>query len=201
MKRKSSMKKKLITSILVVILLVTMAAVTVFAEAETGVTLEGGSVSGGTFTVAEFPDVTLNGHEQETAAVGWSIMNITDGRGTGAGWTMTLTLTNLREYDTVAEAYVTDGSEKSLPEESITMASNMGVGEADFTSSPATNINVTAIEGTPLDTGDPINLMTAPTGEGMGSYNAFWSVVLTVPANAYATIYKADATTNMVITP
>lgn len=185
----------------VMMLVVAMAAVTAFAVEETGVTLLEGTASGGTITYANFADITLNGHQQDSAPVGWSIMGITDGRGTGGGWTLALRLTQLREYDTVAGAYVTGGSEKLLPEGSITMDSNMGVGEADFTSSPASDLTVLAIDGTPLDTGDWVDLLTAGTDQGMGSYNAFWSVVLTVPANAYARTYKADAELDMVLGP
>jgi hypothetical protein len=126
-------------------------------------------------------------------------MGITDGRGTGAGWTMTLKISQLTEYNTATSTYVAGG--KTLPLNSIIMDSNMGVGEADITSSPAGNLTVIASDGTNLNTGDEVPLLAAIEGEGMGSYDAFWDVILTIPANAYVGTYKANATTALNIVP
>lgn len=183
MVRKSTMKKKLIISLSIVSLLVAMVAVTAFAADETGVELTGGSLSGGTIAFADFGTVTLNGAQQAKTAT-WSINDITDARGTGLGWTYSLTLTQL----------IDEVSGKALPLNSITFDTAPALTEADGTSTPSGDIAVNALAGAFIDTGLPISLLEAGIDEGMGSYDLTWDAELTVPASAYAGTYTADAT-------
>jgi hypothetical protein len=185
MLNKRTMKKKLIISMSVVMLLAAMVAVTAFAADETGVELTGGSLSGGSIVFGNFGTIALTG-AQQTIPDTWSINGITDARGSGLGWSYSLTLTQLD-----------NGSGRTLPLNSITFDTAPTVTAADGTSSPAGDIAVNVLAGASIDTGLPISLLQADAGEGMGSYNVGWDAELTVPANAYAGTYTADATVSI----
>lgn len=170
------------------------AAIPTFASGETGVTVSGGTLSGGAMTFANFTGVTLNGTQQTTTA-SWSIADISDARGSGAGWNQSLTLAQLKEYDTTAGSYVLNG--KALATSSVKATTAPTITAKDSTSSPTSTITPIALNAG-LDTGSAVKLLSAAVDGGMGSYT-FGSLgaTLTIPANAYAKTYKTDATISL----
>ena len=169
-----------------------------FAAADTGATITGGTLSGGVLGFASFGAITLNG-QQQTSTAAFTLTNVSDATGTGAGWNVSLTLTPLAEYNTTTLAYVTGG--KVLTGSSIKVTTAPVVSLVDSTSSAASTITPVAAT-TALDTNSAVKLLSAAANGGMGSY-AFSNMTstLTVPANAYANTYKSDATVSLNATP
>ncbi len=170
------------------------AAVPAFAATETGVAVSGNTLSGGAVTYADFAPITLNG-TQQTSTAAWSTANIVDSRGTGAGWNLSLTLTQLSEYDTVGSAYVVSG--KTLATSSAKVTTAPVVSLVDLTSDAANTITP-VVANTALDTGASVKLLSAALNGGKGSYSfSDMTSTLTVPANAFAATYKADGTVSL----
>jgi len=169
-----------------------------FAAADTGATISGGTLTGGGLGFASFGAITLNG-TQQTSTAAFTLANVIDGRGTGAGWNVSLALTPLTEYNTGTGAYVTGGKTFALSSIKVTTAPVVSL--VDSTSSPASTITPVAIN-TALDTNSAVKLLEVAANGGMGSY-AFSNMTstLTVPANAFAKTYKSDATVSLSTTP
>ncbi len=173
-------------------------ALSAFAAGDTGAVITGGVLSGGGLGFTNFGAITLNG-TQQTSTAAFSLANVTDARGTGAGWNVSLALTPLAEYNTGSSAYVTGG--KALAASSIKVTTAPVVSLVDSTSSPATTITPVATT-TALDTGSAVKLLDAAANGGMGTYSfSNLTATLTVPANAYAKTYKSDATVSLNATP
>jgi hypothetical protein len=167
-----------------------------FASTDTGAVISGGTLTGGGLGFASFGAITLNG-AQQTSTAAFTLANVTDARGTGAGWNVSLSLTPLAEYS--GSAYVTSG--KILAASSIKVTTAPVVSLVDSTSSAANTITPVATT-TALDTGSAVKLLSAATAGGMGSYSfSNMTSTLTVPANAYAKTYKSDATVSLNATP
>lgn len=195
---KKIFKKKLAFSMLTAILIGALVSSTVFAIEDTGVTVTGDTLSGGDLTFADFGGITLSGIQQATTAT-WNIADVVDSRGTGAGWNVVLTLTQLAEYDTVGFAYVASG--KTLGTSSIKVTTAPIVTLADATSSDASTVTPVAT-AVALDTGTPVKLLSAAIDGGMGSYAiAAMTATLTTRADTYAGTFKTDATVAMVTGP
>jgi hypothetical protein len=155
--------RTLVTGLGVAVLLALGGTLPAFAAAgSAGVTFTGGSLSGGTITYSDFTPVTLDGTEQ-TVNTSWNIANITDATGSGAGWNLSLTLSQFTEYTTSTSTYVTP-SPKTL---------STGVPPVATT--------------TALDTTSAVKLLDAAAGDGMGAYDiAAMTVKLTImPKEAY----------------
>jgi hypothetical protein len=194
---KKRIGKKLLL-IATAVIVVAGIATTALAAGESGVTINGDTLSGGAITFADFAAITLNG-QQQTQDATWAIGNIIDPRGTGLGWNLSLSLTPLKEYNTGTSEYVTDGH--TIPASSITVKTAPTITEADGTSSPA-NVLAAVPVSTALDTGTPVKLVIADAGEGMGSYAVTsMTATLAVRADAYAATYKTDATVALVTGP
>lgn len=161
--------------------------------ASTTSTVSGGSLSGGGVTFAALT-ATLTG-SQITTSANWAIGDVTDARGTGAGWNVSMTLQQFKEFDTLNNAYVTNG--KTLNTGSLKVTSAPTITKIDATSSETTTITPVA-ESTELDTGSAVKLLSAKVDGGMGSYSfGNLGVTLTLPANAYAKTYKTTATVTL----
>jgi hypothetical protein len=172
------------------------AAGPAFAVADTGVTVTAGSLTGGGLTFSNFSSVQLDGTAKTTTAT-WSIANITDARGSGAGWKDSLTLTQLAEHN--GTIYVFSGH--TIPTSSIKVTTAPVVSQADLTSSPAITVTPVAND-TALDTGSAVKLLSASLLGGMGSYSfSNMTSTLTVRANTYAATYKSDATVSLTSGP
>src|SRR5689334_4909338 len=130
MKNFSRPVKTIIAGVAAVGMLALGGALPAFAAADTGVTISGDTLSGGGVTFANFSGITLDGTERAATAT-WSIANVVDPRGTGAGWNVSLTLTQLAEY--ASGNYVVSG--KTLATSSIKVTTAPVVSQVDTTSS------------------------------------------------------------------
>nr|WP_309100332.1 WxL domain-containing protein [Fredinandcohnia onubensis] len=191
-----SIFKKIIVSAMAFGIAATAFNTQSFAAQTTDSTVSGGDLTGGTITFQGLP-ATLNGTQVKSNA-DWAIADITDARGTGNGWSLTLTLTQFTEVDGT-NAYVTGG--KTLEKNSLKVSTVPTITKKDSTSSDITTITPVGLE-TALDTGSPVNLLSAAADGGMGSYTfGKLGVQLTIPANAYAKTYKTNATVTLNTAP
>ena len=168
------------------------------AFADAGVSYSAGSLSGGAISYGDFSGITLNGARQTTTAT-WSIANITDARGSGNGWNLSLTLTPLKEYNASTGAYVTGG--KTLPASSVTVIVPPTVSQVDLSSSAPNTITPVGA-GTALDTGSAVKLLSASLDGGMGEFSfGSMTVSLATGASTFAGAYKTSATLSLDDTP
>ena len=190
--------KKLVALTFAAVMMLTLTVSPAFATEPEGaqVAITGGTLSGGDIGFDNYAAIQLDG-TAKTAAATWTISNIVDARGTGAGWNLSLTLTQFKEYS--GSAYVQDGVTLAASSVKVTTAPVVTV--VDVTSSSASDIAVVS-PATALDTGTPVKLLTSDLTEGMGSFAASdITATLSVPANARAKTYKTDATVSLVTGP
>jgi hypothetical protein len=157
-------------------------------------------VSGGTlgFSVApsagDFAAVTLDGTAKQTTG-SLSAYEVSDGRGTGAGWNVTVGATQLKEWDSVNGAYVVGG--KSLPTGSLALAQPTVT--ADGTTSTAPSVTTGPYT---IDSGSASKIASAAVDTGMGRYDFSASTLtLSVPASAYAKTYRSTVTVTLATGP
>jgi hypothetical protein len=193
-KMNTSLFKKVVATVMAFGIAATAFSTQSFAD--TTSTVDGGSLSGGNITFSPL-SAQLNG-SQTTTSANWSIANITDARGTGAGWNLSVSLTQFKEVDGTG-AYATGG--KILATNSLKVKTVPTIEQKDLTSSATSTI--TPVEsGTALDTGSTVKLLSAAVDGGMGSYTfGNLGVELTIPANAYAKTYKTEATVTLNTAP
>jgi len=178
------------------------AAVPAFASGPTSVAISGTPVSGGALTPSNFTPITLDGINAKTATANWSIGNVTDASGTGAGWNVSLSMTRLAQYDATLNAgaggYTTGGhllATSSIQATTPATVTLVGSGSAATTVTPVA-------ANTALDTGNAVKLLSAALNGGMGSYSfSALTATLTVPAATYAATYRSDATVSLNSTP
>jgi hypothetical protein len=193
-KMKKSLFKKVVATAMAFGIAATAFSTQSFAS--TTSTVDGGTLSGGAITFSGLP-ATLNG-ALVTSSANWAIGDISDARGTGAGWNLALTLTQFKEVDGTG-AYVTGG--KAFATNSLKVTTVPTIAKKDSTSSESSTITPIA-SGTALDTGSSVKLLSAALDGGMGSYTlGNLGVTLSIPANAYAKTYKTDATVSLNTAP
>jgi len=196
MYNKQFSKRHFTVMLAMVAALVLLAASALAIEPGAEVTITGGTLSGGDITFANLTNIVLDG-TAKTATADWSIDNIIDARGTGAGWNATLQLSQFTEWED--DAYVVDGH--TLATSSLLATTVPVVSKADDTSSDASAITVIS-QHTPLDTSSPVKLLFIDVGDGMGSFAiSDMTVTLYVPANVRASTYKTDAVVALVSGP
>lgn len=145
-------------------------------------------VSGGTLglspapAVRDFVVVTLDGTARTTTS-SMDPFLVTDARGTGAGWKVTVQASRLRQWD--GAVYVAGGW--SLPMGSLAMPAPSVAARGTDSAPPAVTSGPYVIDGA------TVTVATAGEGTGMGSY-AFTpgELVLAVPARAYASTYRSE---------
>jgi hypothetical protein len=155
-----------------------------------------GSLSISGPAIADFSGVTLDGTAQTTNAV----MNpfiVTDSRGTGSGWHITVQATQFAQHD--GTIYVALG--KTLPLSSLTMP------EPTVSGDPAPP----TITAGPyiIDSGSAVTIASAASGDGMGAYtftSGVGGLELSISANGvYANevgqTYRSDVTISEVNGP
>jgi hypothetical protein len=193
-KMKKSLFKKVVATTMAFGIAATAFSTQSFAS--TTSTVSGGSLSGGAITFAGLP-ATLNGALVKSTT-NWAIADISDARGTGAGWNFSMSLTQFKEVDGTG-AYVTGG--KTLATNSLKVSTVPTIAKKDSTSSETTTITPVTL-GTAIDTGASVKVLSAAVDGGMGSYTiGNLGVELTIPANAYAKTYKTDATVSLNTAP
>lgn len=180
------------------------------ASDPTNVAVSGGSLSITNPAAGDFSSVTLDGSAKTTYA-SFADFDVTDSRGTGAGWNVTVQATQFQEWDSSLNAgaggYVTGG--KTLPQNSLQMAA-LTVSKIDATSSAAPSITAGPYT---VDAASAVKVASAAAdGSGMGSYRftqgdldsgttGVQPLKLSVPANAYAKLYRSEATVSVVSGP
>ena len=211
-----SLKKKLCAAAAAVALVTTAGVGTAFADGFTntstpGFTITGGTgprfdtaVAGGTSfpTVGNFNSVTMNGTPQLTSA-SIAPFTVIDDSGTGAGWSVTLTVPNFTDAggDVVAAA----GAQMNAPVVAAGTADSPlgGVWSndvGDFTTAKK------IVEADPADTthngGAPLATDGVTKVAGMGTYLISPQILkLVVPANSTAGAYSTTATLAITNTP
>lgn len=155
----------------------------------TNITIGGGSLNMSAAPVSDFVGVTLDGTAKtDTATI--TPFTVTDPRGTGAGWNVTVQATQFKEY--LAAAYVPSG--RTLALSSLSMAA------PTVAAANGTNSAVPTMTSGPyvIDSGSAVKIAsaTANIGMGMGAYNftGAGSLTLSIPASAYATTYRSEVT-------
>ena len=133
--------------------------------------------------ISDFAPVTLNGVSQITS-LAIDPFSVVDTTGSGAGWNVTLTVSNLVNGASI------------IPASSITMAKP--------TVTPANGASMTGVAGHPstgnLSTGEKI--VTADAGDGDGTYLVSPSILtLTIPPDALVGTYAGAATISVVSGP
>jgi hypothetical protein len=194
----NKMKKSLFTKVMAFSAAFAIAATAFSTQsfAATTSTVDSGTLSGGAITFSGLP-AKLNG-ALVTSSANWAIGDISDARGTGAGWNLTLTLTQFKEVDGTG-AYVLGG--KALATNSLKVTTVPTIAKKDTTSSETTTITPVALD-TALDTGSSVKLLSAALDGGMGSYTlGNLGVTLSIPANSYAKSYKTDSTVTLNTAP
>lgn len=132
--------------------------------------------------VHDFVVVTLDGTTRTTTSRMDPFM-VTDARGGGAGWDITVQASTFQEWN--GTAYVATG--RSLPTGSLAMPAPDVHADGTDSPPPVVTPGPFAIDGA------IVILATAPPGTGMGSYSFVpHDLVLTVPASAYATTYRSE---------
>jgi hypothetical protein len=158
------------------------------ASARTQVVLTAGSLEITDPTVGDFKEVVLTGDAQQTTA-SLANLKVTDPRGTGEGWHVTVQATQFIDQATL----------KTLPLASLSMAAPTVV-PVDPSSSALPTIS----DGPYIiDSGSAVRIASAAIGDGMGSYDFTQGADLTlsVGANAYAGTYTTTVTVSIVAGP
>lgn len=150
-----------------------------------GLTIRGGGF-GGTVTIA------LDG-QAASADLDLADLTVTDARGSGAGWTVSVEATPFLAWDPESQTYLIDGH--GLPSGSLSMA------QPDVSAQGTESLNPALREGPyVLDGGAAVEVGMAAPGTGMGTYLFTHQVplTLTVPANAYAGTYRSEVTFSII---
>lgn len=184
-------------------ILVLMAASVVLATTasiaqadDSNVTVTGDSLTLGSIATSDFGGITLNGAAQSTTAT-MDAFTVTDARGTGVGWNVTVSASSFKEY--ANGGYVASG--KTLGTSRLTMAT-ASAAKVDATSSglPTMTSGAYTLDSDANSDGvsEAVKIASAATGDGMGSYTVTpGELGLSVPANVYAKTYRSDVTVTL----
>ncbi len=150
----------------------------------------GGSLAIDDLVIANFATVLLDGTTQTTPA-GVTARTLTDSRGTGVGWNVSLKATQFQQG--------ADG--KILPVDSLALGPVSIVEKSGVEGSSAVT-GITTLEGT-IDNTAGVVILNAPVDEGMGTYTVSMDdMTLTLlPATTYAGIYTSTVTTTLTSGP
>lgn len=189
-------KTKRVTLLVTAITAAVMATATIAYADDSNVTITGDSLALGAISTSDFGGITLNGAAQSTTAT-MSGFSVTDPRGTGLGWNVTISASSFREYE--GGAYVASG--KTLGTSRFSMATAT-VAKADATSSDAPTMTAGTYtldaDANSDGTSEAVKIASAATGAGMGSYTVTpGELGLSVPASVYAKTYRSDVTVTL----
>lgn len=159
------------------------AAVPATASSDTAVSVWSGSLAVTAPAVNDFALVTLDGTAQ-VAHAPLEQFSVTDARGSGRGWTLTLQATPFREWD--GTGYVSGG--KGLPAGSLGLDGLTVVAHGTDSRPPVVSPGPYRLDG------PAVTVATAPAGTGMGTFvfEATTSLAVAVPAHAFARTYRSE---------
>ena len=175
--------KTLITLAAAAVAAVAFGVTGAFADtANVTATVSGGSLSESTSAAPSF-SVTLNGSDQ--TAIYTLPITVTEARGSGAGWNLTITST---QFSTGG------GSPNTLPTNASTVASITSSCAGGTCTNPTNS--VTYPVGVPAGSGPPtaVKFFNAAANTGMGKFTVTPTIDVSVPANAYAGSYSSTVT-------
>ncbi|MDP9069503.1 MAG: WxL domain-containing protein [Actinomycetota bacterium] len=165
------------------------------AAAPTNAKVGGGALSVSGVSVPDFPGATLDGQPKAVTAA-MANFSVSDARGNGFGWNVTVQATQFAEWDAATATLVSGG--KTLALNSLKLPTPAVT--ADGTTSPPPSVVAGPHR---IDTTGAVKIASAATDTGMGKYN--FSVAdpleLTIPANAYAKTYRSTVTLSVVSGP
>lgn len=189
----SELEVKRIATALGVVVAFALSATPAIAADDTGINVLPGSLSVTNPMVANFPDLTLNGSAQSSSAA-MDTFEVTDARGSGAGWRVQVSATQFCEWDSLLSICVVGG--KTLPTGSLSVPAPSVA--ANGTSSPVPSVT----SGPYAVDGSTVTVASASVGNGMGKY-VFTpgNLTLSVPASAYAKTYRSTVTVSVVSGP
>lgn len=185
----NSFFKKLVTGTAVLALSMSAFA-SVSLAANTSTIISGGSLGYTGITATNFESVTLNGTTQ-TVGAQIDAFNITDARGTGAGWNVSVSATQF-SHDVRTEKLAAGALGLAAPT----------VTKVDENSDLVTTIST--LSGTiDNDTAIPVKILSAAVDGGKGSYSsALIPMTLTLmPKEVYAGTYTSTITATLTATP
>lgn len=191
------MKKTRRATLLLLSSVVALATTASVARADdTNVTVTGGDLTLGSITTGDFGGITLNGAAQSTTAT-MNAFSVTDARGTGLGWNVTVSASSFKEY--ASGEYVASG--KTLGTSRLTMAA-ASAAKVDVSSSglPSMTSGTYTLDADANSDGtsDAVKIASAASGDGMGSYTITpGQLGLSVPANVFAKTYRSDVTVTL----
>ncbi|MFT9116821.1 MAG: WxL domain-containing protein [Sporolactobacillus sp.] len=155
------------------------------------------AVTGGNLSIAtanptvNFGSVALSSTAQTVNATVGDV-DESDLTGTGAGWHVAVG----------ASPFSTGGTTPNkLPEGSLSLSAPTGTDATGGTTSAAPTVT----SGAPwlVDSGNSVNVLSAATGTGMGTYATHFTapIALTVPSSAYVGTYSSTLTWQIITAP
>ncbi len=177
----------------------TLAGPAAAAPQPTNANVNAGPITVSGLAVADFPATTLDGTAKPVTAT-MADLTITDSRGNGFGWNVTIQAGQFAEWDATANGgaggYVSGG--KTLALNSLQLPTPAVT--ADGTDSPPPSVMAGPHR---IDTTAAVKIVSAAEGTGMGKYimSVTEPLELTLPANAYAGSYRSDVTVSIVSGP
>ncbi len=160
--------------------LVLVAAGIAPAGADTTISTVSGGVLQATTSGATLSNVTLTGSNMTASGNATSAWTITDARGTGAGWTLSVSAS-----DFTSAAGTTETTPRTIPASALTITP--GTITAGLGSDPAAGITAPALALS--GTSQTLISVTGPN-QGKGTYMLTPSFELAVPANAHRSNYS-----------
>lgn len=169
--------------VLLVAVLWAASALPAVASSDTSVSVSAGSLGVTAPTVNDFAVVTLDGTVQVVHAP-LEPFSVTDARGSGRGWTLSLQATPFREWD--GSAYVADG--KALPAGSLALDGLAVTAEGTDSEPPIIHAGPYVVDG------PAVTVASASADTGMGSFifGPTSDLTVAVPAHAYARTYRSE---------
>ena len=170
------MLRKTLTLTFMSMVVIAVLAVGTAVAAKVSVNIKGGSLVLTPSGDSSLTDVTLDGTDQATTGA-LAQLRVRDGRGTGVGWSLTVSATDFEEINDPSKTIAATGFSVS--------AVNM-VREAGSPSGSVTQ-NTGALS-------PPLTLMSAASPGGRGSYRAVPDLSLSVPAETFVGTYASTVT-------
>lgn len=166
-----------------------------YAADDGSVVVQGGSLSITDPDVGAFALIQMDGDAIKTSTASLAAFSVTDARGSGAGWHVTVQATQFTEWD--GNAYVAS-SPKTLHSGSLSLSQPTVTADADTGSAvPTVNAGPYVIDG-----GSAMTIASAALDQGMGRYDfGATTFTLSVKPDRYAKTYRSDVTISVVTAP
>ncbi len=168
-------RKTLALTIITMVVIVVVAVGTALA-AKVSVSIKGGSLVLTPSGDSSLTDVTLDGTDQSTTGA-LAQVRVRDGRGTGAGWSLTVSATDFEEINDPSKTIAASGFSVSA----VNMTRDAG--------SPAGSVTQNTGALSP-----PLTMLNATSPGGRGSYRAVPDLSLLVPAETFIGTYASTVT-------